>query len=59
MSLEVVVAAQVLMSAAKGHVVELWEPSLPKGAATHLLDGGGCSLTPTLGLPLPPNLPPA
>lgn len=59
MSLEVVIAAQVLTSVATGHVTKLWERSPPKGAAAHLLARGGCSLTPALGLPLPPNASPA
>lgn len=58
MSLEVVVAAQVLMSVATGHITELWEQS-PLRAATHLLIWGSCSLMLALGRPLPPNIPPA
>lgn len=58
-SLEVVVAAQVLTSVVTGHVTEQRELSPHTGAAAHLLAWGSCSLTPALGLPLPPNLPPA
>lgn len=57
MSLEGVVAAQVLTFVATGCVTEPWGRSPPKEAAAHLLARGGCSLTPALGLALPTNVP--